>query len=277
VGTEPLEIAQLVEFSEARAYASLMQAAPEEFLRRHGIRVVRFDSAVAVVAPTVTSTLNMNRVIALGVARAATEQMVDEIVALYRSHDVSFGVELGPQAQPPELPKWLRKHQVRRGMPTAIHYRTAESISVPATSPTVVRAAAADRDVVARICCSVFRMPEAAHGLIAGTVDVPSWRQWLVYRGDEPVGAALSFVQDGVAWLGWDATLPEFRGHGAQSALIAHRVNDAVRAGCRYITTETAPNTSQGADPSYRNYQRLGFALAYERLTYIGVGGHTSS
>jgi GNAT superfamily N-acetyltransferase len=112
-------------------------------------------------------------------------------------------------------------------------------------------------------------MPPSAHALIAGTADLPEWRQWLAYSGDRAIAAALSFVRDGIGWLGWDATLPEFRGRRAQSSLIAHRVNEAARAGCKFVTTETAVNAAQGADPSYRNYQRLGFAFAYERVTYV--------
>lgn len=268
---EARDVALLVEFSEARAYTSLIQAAPQPFLDSHGLRAVRLGSAVAIVAGSVTSTLNMNRVIGLGVAEPATETLVDHIVGIYGQHELAFGIEIGPFAQPVELAGWLRSRRIRRGFPTAIHYRPAEPIEIRESPPSVVRAASSDRGAVADICCSVFGMPEVAHALIAGTADIPEWRQWLVYSGDRPIAAALSFVRDGVGWLGWDATLPDFRGRGAQAALIAHRVNDAVAAGCKYVTTETAVNTAQSADPSYRNYERLGFAFAYERFTYISM------
>jgi len=267
---ESSDLARLVEFSEARAYASLMQAAPPAFRLEHGLRSVSIGSAVAVVAESVTNTLNMNRVIGLGVAEPATESMLDEIAMLYAPSQLSFGIEIGPYARPGELVTWLRKRGLRRAMPTAIHYRAAEPIDVAQKVISVVRADGSQRQTVADICCAVFRMPDVAHTLLAGTADLPGWRQWLVYRDGHAIAAGLSFVHDDVAWLGWDATLPEFRGYGAQSALIAHRVNDSACAGCRYVTTETAPNTSESVDPSYRNYARLGFALAYERVTYIG-------
>jgi GNAT superfamily N-acetyltransferase len=112
-------------------------------------------------------------------------------------------------------------------------------------------------------------MPPAAHALIAGTADRPEWRQWIAYSGNRPAAAALSFVCAGFAWLGWDATLPEFRGQGAQSSLIVHRVSEAAAAGCKYITTETAINSARNIDPSYRNHERLGFSCAYERATFV--------
>lgn len=267
---EPRDLARLVESNEARAYERFMRAAPADVCARLGVRAVPIGSAIAVVAESVTSSVNMNRVIGLGVAEPATEAMLEEIAALYERCGVSFGIEVGPFAMPPELPSWLAKRRIRRAFPTAIHYRAAEAVPTPA-APSVVRARPADATVVADICASVFRMPEAAHALIAGTATAPGWRQWLVYDGDRPVAAALSFVSDGTAWLGWDATLPEFRGRGAHAALIAHRLNDAAGAGARWLTTETATGTPDRRDASYRNYERLGFRVAYERSTYIAV------
>lgn len=268
---DPTDVARLVESNEARAYASFMRAAPADVCERLGLRAVEIGSAVAVVAASVTNTVNMNRVIGLGIAEPATEPMLDEIDALYTGCGVSFGIEVGPFTRPPELSAWLVKRRVRRAFPTAVHYRAAARVPTPEEAPAVVRARPADAHVVADICCAVFRMPQAAHALIAGTATAPGWRQWLVYADDRPVAAALSFVQDGRAWLGWDATLAEFRGRGAHAALIARRVNDAVDAGCRWVTTETATGTPERRDASYRNYERLGFRVAYERSTYVAV------
>jgi GNAT superfamily N-acetyltransferase len=268
---ESRDVALLVEFSEARAYESLMRAAPPAVLERLGMRAVAIGSAVAVVAESITTSLNMNRVIGLGVAEPATEAMLERIVDLYSTLGLPFGVELGPFAAPEELTDWLRSRRLRRGVATAIHYRVADRVHPSVERVSVVRARPSDREIVADICCSVFRMPAAANALIAGTADHPEWRQWLAYSGSRAVAAALSFVRDGVAWLGWDATLPEYRGLGAQSSLIAHRVNDAAEAGCSYVTTETAVNAGAGRDPSYRNYERSGFSLAYERATYIAL------
>lgn len=260
----------MVECSELRAYRSLIQAAPQPFLDAHGLGARPIGTAVAVVAQSITTTLNMNRVIGLGVEAPATEAMVEEIVQLYGGRALSFGVEVGPQARPGELVDWLRARRLRRGVATAMHYRAAAAIAGHAAPVKVVRASGAERKIVADICCEVFRMPPPAHALIANTAELPQWRQWLALADGQPIAAALSYVSDGAAWLGWDATLPAFRGRGAQAALIVERVNDAARAGCRYVTTETAVNVPN-PDASFRNYARLGFSQAYERFTYIGL------
>src|SRR5262245_55775821 len=105
---EAQELALLVEFSEARAYESLIRAAALPFLEKHGLFAVRIGSAVAVVAESITNTLNMNRVIGLGVREAATEATVGAVAKLYEERDLSFGIEVGPLARPKELMEWMR-------------------------------------------------------------------------------------------------------------------------------------------------------------------------
>jgi GNAT superfamily N-acetyltransferase len=261
----------LVEGSEARAYASLVGAAAADVRQRHGLAVRHDGAAVAVMGRSVATSLNMNRIIGLGVAQPANEALLDDWFASYAAQGTSFAVELSPHAQPEALAQWLRQRRLRRTMATCVQYRRAEAIQGPAASGAarVVRADSSDVRRVADICCEVFKMPEAAHEAIRATAALPQWRQWLVLGDDGPIAAALSFVQDGVAWLGWDATLPAARGRGAQSALIAQRVSDAAHSGCRYVTTETAVDIPARPDASARNYRRLGFMPAYERATWV--------
>jgi len=268
---EARKIASLVEFSEARAYRSLVQAAPAAFLDQHGFRATMFGSAVAVVAPSVTNTLNLNRVIGLGVDEPASPEMLDAIASLYGQHGVPYGIELAPCAQPRELPNWLRQRRLRRTIGTAMIFRAAEAVPRYSGPVAVVRACGEEQEIVADICCTVFRMPPVVRTLIANLGGYAGWRQWLAYLGPKPVASALSYVCDGVAWLGWDATLPEYRGQGCQTVLIAHRIKDAADTGCRYITTETSINTTTRRDPSYQNYEKMGFLFAYERATYVAL------
>ena len=265
------ELARLVEISEARAYASLMQCRSTD-LAEGDFGVVRVGSAWAMISPAVTGTLNFNRVIGLGLEQPAEPSDLDELARLYSEHELSFAVELGPHARPSDLPAWLRERRIRRGMPTAMYYRDALPMAPGPGSVVVSRAgSAAECAQVADICSEVFRMPAVVQGLLAATRSDSRWRQWLVRAGPEPIAAALSFVDEQVAWLGWDATLPQHRGLGAHSALIVARVNDAHASGCRHLTTETAVHTAAIADPSGRNYEKLGFLLAQNRPTYVAI------
>ena len=268
-----LDLRSLAEFSEARAFSSLIGGAPERVKRQYGFSAAVLGGATALVAPSVTNSLNLNRVIGLDIEEPATDAILDQIAELYGRHNLSYAIEVAPGALPSELPEQLRKRRLRRTVSTAMHYRAAQPVVEGTTEISVVRAEAKHGTLVADICCSVFRMPAAAHAAIEATREAAEWRHWLVYLGQQPIAAALSFVKGGVAWLGWDATLPEFRGHRAQAALIARRVNDAVDRGCRFVTAETAVDTPARIDPSRRNYEKLGFVLAYERSTYVAIHG----
>lgn len=73
-------------------------------------------------------------------------------------------------------------------------------------------------------------------------------------------GAAMS-IQKGVALLYGDATVPEGRGKGVQSALIRARLAAAAQAGAEFAMAAVLPGSG-----SQRNYERAGFQLVYMRV-----------
>lgn len=260
--------ALIVESSEADAYRSLAQCAHaenEDFVAKE------VGGGVAIVAPSVTTSLNLNRVIGLGLTQATTAAHLDQIEALYRPHGLSFGIEVGPSVQPPDLGKWLRARGIRRGFATAMLLRDVAEVNEPEDGVQVRRVGVSEAQIAARIFCETFRMPKACERLFFGIHGSERWRQWIAYIGSTPVGACLSFVGESATWCGWCATVGEFRGRGVHAAMIARRINDAWESGSRYATAETAMSTPARPDPSFRNYEKLGFNFAYERNTYISL------
>lgn len=73
-------------------------------------------------------------------------------------------------------------------------------------------------------------------------------------------GAAMS-VQRSVALLYGDATVPEARGKGVQSALIRARLARAASLGAEFAAACVIPGSG-----SHRNYERAGFQLVYMRV-----------
>ncbi len=59
-------------------------------------------------------------------------------------------------------------------------------------------------------------------------------------------------------------TLAEYRGRGLQTALLRARMAAAVEAGCEFAAVVT-----QGGTTSQRNAERLGFRVAYSKVTVI--------
>lgn len=91
----------------------------------------------------------------------------------------------------------------------------------------------------------------------------PGTRLFLASVDGMPAGTGELYMSDGVAWLSADATLPQFRGRGVQTALQARRLAVAAEAGCELAVSEAAPG---GA--SQRNMQRHGFSVAYTRVDF---------
>ena len=61
----------------------------------------------------------------------------------------------------------------------------------------------------------------------------------------------------------------EHRGKGAQSAILAARIEAAAAAGCEIVTTETGAPRDGQPGPSYRNIVRAGFEPHYVRANYL--------
>lgn len=77
-------------------------------------------------------------------------------------------------------------------------------------------------------------------------------------------GGASVFAFDGVAGMFGASTLPQFRGRGVQSALLAARLKWAAQHGCEIAKGITLPGSV-----SHRNHERFGFRVAYTRTKLV--------
>jgi len=101
---------------------------------------------------------------------------------------------------------------------------------------------------------------------------VPGLRGWhcfLARDGREPAAAGALFVDGDVGWLGAAATRPSFRRRGAQSALLATRVNRARELSVRTLTVETGEPVEGQPGGSYRNILQAGFREEYVRANWL--------
>lgn len=89
----------------------------------------------------------------------------------------------------------------------------------------------------------------------------PQARYFMATIDDVPAGTGELVITDGVGWLSADATLPEYRGRGVQTAIQLARLKAAASAGCELAVTESLPGSA-----SMRNMERRGFRVAYTRV-----------
>ncbi len=120
----------------------------------------------------------------------------------------------------------------------------------------------------ARVVAAGYELPEWAAPVAANVVGRPGWSCYVAYEGDEPAGAGALFVHEGVGWLGFASTIDRFRGRGAQSAILAARIEDARQQRCRTVVTETGQLEESRPSSSYRNILRAGFREAGVRPNF---------
>ena len=264
----------MVEGSEARAYESLFSGT-EAADAALGFSARRVGTAVALRATAVTTSLVVNRVLGLGVVAPATDSTIADLIASYGEGRESFGVELSPAALPEDLPARLRAHRLRKVFSTQILYRDATAPPpryaawTRATGLRVDRVGPEQADTVAQICCEIFDMPAPVRALLGIGSRGAGWRRWLALDGDTAIGASVSYVQNGVAWLGWTSVLPSHRGRWVHAGIVARQLDDAHAAGCDWVTTETAVSTKAKPDAAYHNLRNFGFRDAYLRPVHV--------
>lgn len=194
------------------------------------------------------------------VAGLTSSAPLDEIAAFYGETPwwVSDSAGLGPELEERGFVRdygWMR---FSRG----VGPREARS------DLTVVRAGPDEADDFARVMVRAYELPDWSAPLAANIVGRDRWSCYVAYDGDRPAGAGALFVDGGTGWLGFGGTVPELRGRGAQSAILATRIEDARRQGCTVVTTETGELEEGRPSGSYRNILRAGFREHGVRKNY---------
>ena len=219
---------------------------------------VETGGAIVLQVPEAPRSPMLNRVVGLGVESAATEADVDEALAAMGT-GATFYVAVAPSARPRELPEWLRARGLEPGWGWMAFRRDVEPLPSAATNLEVVEVDTVDHaEAFGHVVRASYELPETIESRLA-RMRHAGWQCWVAFDGDAPAGAGALFAAEGVAYLGVAGTLPEHRGKGAQSTLLAARIRRAAELGCDVVITETGVRSGDRPSNSYRNILRAGF------------------
>ena len=259
------ELARILEFSEAAAHADMFRAAPPEF----GFEVDETDEYVARFAPSM-DIMMFNRAVGLGVNQPVTKDTIDKLVQRYRDKGLkNFALQLSPEAQPAEAHEWLAAHGLAVRDYWAKGYRPADKNLTMKTDLRIEQIDKSQATIFGETVCAAFGMPLSLLPVISAPVGLPGWNHYVAYDGDSPAAAAALMVRGTTGWLGIGGTKSEFRGRGAQSALITRRVRDGSKLGCTIFVAETWKERPDKPNPSFHNMLHTGFVVAYDRPNYM--------
>jgi GNAT superfamily N-acetyltransferase len=250
-----------VERGELAAFRSLYAAAPPGI----GARTEDVDGALCLRLDAASEVTMFNRVLGLGLDRPATEHQLD--AALGFLDGVHAYVAVAPDAEPPELARWLEE---RRLVPDHGWTKFSRPTADPPRAHTELRVERVeDGEPFAEAAVRGFGSPLVSHEWLAALASSDGWQCFVAFDGAEPAGAGALFTAGELGWVGIGATKPEHRGKGAQSALLAARIAAAADAGCSVVVTETGEPVEGRPNGSYRNILRAGFEPQYVRANYV--------
>jgi hypothetical protein len=261
--TIPPDQVVALERIEREAIAELYAAAPPDIVHRFGLQHRRIEDGIWSVS-RVLDHIMFCRLQGLGVENAARAEAVDDAITSFETANVkNWIIQLAPAAD--VLAQLLAARRFER------HPRSwAKFLFVG--EPPVSRSGLTIREIDARhalafgeVASAAFGLPPTAAPWLGAIVGRPNFRTFMAFADKTAVAGGTVFIKDGAAWLGLAGTLASHRGQGAQSAILAARIHVARDAGANLISTETGIPHVDEAGPSFKNIQRAGFRVAYER------------
>ena len=261
---DAFESARRIEAIERDAWTDFYGAAPAELRSALGVEHRRIDDGVLLIARAIDN-LQFNRLSNFGVVHPARGGPLDAAIAAFEAAGVKDWV-----VHVSEKDAVLAQLCAQRGLTPhprtwAKFMRDGAPAQTRETALTIREVGASEAEVFGAAAAAGFGMPPVLAQWLTVLPGRTNWRCFVGFDGAKPVASGAAFLADGAAWLGIGATLPEYRGRGAQPALLAQRINAARDAGATIMTTETGIPYESEAAASFNNIQRAGFTIAYRR------------
>ena len=261
-------MAETVEAEFMYAYES---GAPSAVRAALGIATARIGGGV-VLAMAGDPGQYWNKALGFGVCEPVTAGLLDEIIGFYRAHGVQRAtIQIAPSLLPPDWGGIRQAHGLSAGAVVVKLGADVDELDPQAATDLRVEPvwpgdAAQWAEVIVR---GNGAPDERIAGMIAAGAAQPGFQPYAAWAGGDLVAGANLLVRGLVGALNSAATLPGHRGRGAQSALIAARIEAARRAGCRWVTAEAALPAAGAVNPSLANLERAGLRGLYLRRDWI--------
>jgi GNAT superfamily N-acetyltransferase len=214
----------------------------------------------------------IGRAVGLGFDRVITPDDIDQLEAFYRSHEAPSQIDLCPVHEPSILELFKQRGYSAAELNNVLwrRLRRDEQFAAAPRGIDVRRGKSEEAEIFADIVARSFHeqgeIPTGFHAMLAPLYQVPGAIVFVASVGQTPVGAGAGLIipEHKLVALFGAGTLHEHRGKGIQTALLNARLKLAAEAGC-----EIAVIVTQGGSVSQRNCERLGFRVAYSKVTLV--------
>jgi ribosomal protein S18 acetylase RimI-like enzyme len=213
----------------------------------------------------------IGRATGLGFDRPFTAQDVDRVEQFYRSHNAPAQVDLCPLHDPAVLAMFKQRGYGIAELNNVLYRRLdpAEEFLRAPSGCEIRRGRPEEARELGGIVERAFfpdGAPEAFRDLLTPLYQMEGALTFAASVEGKMVacGAGLVIPEHRIFAVCGAGTSAEFRGRGLQTALLRARLAAAAAAGCEYAVVVT-----QGGTASQRNCERLGFRVAYSKVTLM--------
>lgn len=242
--------------------------APKATLEQLGIKTARIGGGVALSVRN-DPTKFWSKALGFGFDGPVTGDLIEELIAFYRSNQATHAVvQIAPEVLPADWDRIVADHGLRPG--SGIHKLVAriDELQFGSSDLRIDEAGPEHAEEWVTVALTGFGMPREGLGdMLVAAVTRGELRTFGAWDGDRMVAVGGLLVQGPLASLNTGATLPGYRGRGAQSALIAARAKAAAAAGSDWVVSETAETGS-----SLNNMRRAGLRSLYLRRNWLWAG-----
>jgi GNAT superfamily N-acetyltransferase len=246
---------------ELSACLDFFAAAPPDVAAAFDLAVLDLDGAAAFSIGAHPTMLLFNRVLGLD-----DYAPLPDLEAWFGSRRCSFAISVRPAA---DVERALVARGYRRGRAFMKFRRGVDRPPEPETSLRIERIDKERADEYGAVVATVFGMGSPLDRWFAALGTRAGWACFGALDGDRLVSTGAAHVAGKLGWLGAAGTLPEARGRGAQSAILAARIRAAADAGARVLAVETVDRVDGEAEASFRNVVRAGFEEAYVQQWWL--------
>jgi ribosomal protein S18 acetylase RimI-like enzyme len=213
----------------------------------------------------------IGRATGAGFDRPFAREDVDRVEQFYRSHQAPSQVDLCPLHDPAVFEMFKERGYGIAELNNVLYRRldSKEEFPLAPAGSELRRGRREEAEASSAIVERAFfpdGAPEAFTGLLRPLYQMDGALTFVASIDGKMVacGAGLVIPEHRVFAVCGAGTLAEFRGRGLQTALLRARLAAAAEAGCEYAVVVT-----QGGTASQRNCERLGFRVAYSKVTVI--------
>ncbi|CDX17403.1 conserved hypothetical protein [Mesorhizobium plurifarium] len=280
------ETSRAIERAEVAAWLDLYEAAPADFAARQGLSIASDGDLVWTTCTTIPF-IHFNCVKNIGVDGPATEEQVDALLAHYRDAGVMRPwFYTNPHVEPGRLRCWLEARGLQHQGGWERIYRDATPLPdkplfpgdplIPVDDLVVEEVTPRIASEWASFIDAKYRLPTSPW--LMALVGRKGWRHYMLKRRGTVAAVRSLFISDGAAWSGIDAPVPGIMAPSFDlDAMLGERlVRDGIAAGAKLFVADIEAPRPDRDGPAYRNYDRLGFKLAYLRNHYSYLPAHSS-